>query len=65
MQAMNLSPSEWDQSAPDDKTNMQLYSQFEFLKDGTVHFQLRGPDHTVIESISFLREDRTNRQNLG
>ena len=65
MKNMNLSPEEWEKSAPDDKSNMQLYSKFKFLKDGTVHFQLLNVDDTVIESIFFQREDKTNRQNRG
>ncbi len=65
MKSMNLSPSEWEHSAPDDQSTMQLYSKYKFMKDGTVDFQLREPNHTVIESILFRREDRTNRQNRG
>lgn len=65
MKAINLSPGEWEHSAPDDQSSMELYSKYKFMKDGSVNFQLRKPDHTVIETIIFRREDRTNRQNRG
>ena len=67
MEAMNLCPSVWAKCAPDDKSNMQVYSKYKFFKNGTVHFQLREPDNvgTVIESIFYRREDKTNRQNRG
>ena len=62
---MSLSPKEWENSAPDDKSIMQLYSEFKFMKNGTVYFELKQPDHTVIESNVYKREDQTNRPNRG
>ena len=65
MREMSLSPEEWEKSAPDDKSIMQLYSEYKFMKNGTVYFELKKPDHTVIESTVYQREDKTNRQNRG
>ena len=65
MKSQNLSPDEWRQNSPDDEKLLQAVSEYKFFKDGTVHFQLRSSDNSVIKNNVYEREDKTNRQNQG
>ena len=57
----NLSVGDWNDVRPDDDGNLLIYSKYYFPRDGSCFFKLLWPDHTVIETIEFAREDSIRR----
>ena len=57
----HLTLDDWKNADPTHDSNLILYSKYHFLRDGTVNFFLRSPDHSCIESTIYKREDSKRR----
>ena len=50
-----------EDSDPENKSLLQVYSKLQFLRNGVVNFSLRRHDNSIEKNIVFRREDQIRR----
>ena len=58
----NMTVPEWKDVAPTAAMNLLIYSKLMFLRNGSLHFFLKHPNHSVKEVSVFSKEDNIRRR---
>ena len=56
-----ISVHDLEGSKPTDDSLMTIYSKYHFLRDNSVIFHLKRPNHSIIQTFVYHREDTVRR----